>query len=85
MRHPFYAAYTWAWIAGVILTRSPWAALTVMVMFIIYDRSARLEEGKFAHSELANEFTLYAARTSRYFPNPFKLLRPTQAHTVESP
>lgn len=78
IRHPFYTAYTLAWIAGAVVVPAPWLLLTAAVMFGLYWGAARREEAGFAASALAAAYAHYRRRSGMFFP---KLLpvRPTQA------
>lgn len=68
VRHPFYTAYTLAWLAGVLASGRPALLLTAAVMFFLYYRAALLEEKKFAASPLAESYEQYKAATGRFFP-----------------
>lgn len=68
IRHPFYTSYLTAWIAGVFATQQAWLLITVVGMGWLYWSAARLEEDKFAASELAASYAAYKARTGRFLP-----------------
>ncbi len=74
IRHPFYCAYLFTWIAGYIGSGQIWLLPTVLVMFFIYLRASKHEEAKFSETPLAGDYELYRARTGRFVPNPLKLL-----------
>ena len=76
VRHPFYVSYLLTWTAGVVATANPWLLLTLLTMAIIYIRAARLEEQKFAASDLAQSYERYRATTGMFFPQ-LSLLRRT--------
>lgn len=68
IRHPFYAAYLLAWIAGTLASGQPWLLVTVAGMGALYVRAARLEEAKFAASPLAEAYRRYARRAGMFWP-----------------
>ena len=74
MRHPFYASYMLAWIAGPIACGHLGLWLTVAVMLALYVRAAHQEERKFSASPLAGAYDLYRTRTGLLVPNPLKLV-----------
>jgi protein-S-isoprenylcysteine O-methyltransferase Ste14 len=68
VRHPFYLAYTVAWLAGAVLTASAWLLATVFVMFFVYHSAAAAEEAGFLASDLAGEYQEYQRRTGMFIP-----------------
>lgn len=68
VRHPFYLAYLLAWGAGVVATQSLWLIPTLVGMYGLYLRAARLEEVKFATSPFARAYATYATHTGAFFP-----------------
>jgi protein-S-isoprenylcysteine O-methyltransferase Ste14 len=68
IRHPFYAAYLLAWIAGTLASGQSWLLLTVAGMGALYVRAARFEESKFAASPLAAEYARYKHRAGMFWP-----------------
>jgi protein-S-isoprenylcysteine O-methyltransferase Ste14 len=68
IRHPFYAAYLLAWIAGTLASGEPWLLVTVAGMGALYVRAARFEEAKFAASPLAAEYARYKDRAGMFWP-----------------
>jgi protein-S-isoprenylcysteine O-methyltransferase Ste14 len=74
IRHPFYCSYLLTWAAGVVASANAWLLPTVVVMFAIYLRAARMEEQKFGDSPLGSRYQRYQARTGLFFPNPIKLM-----------
>ena len=76
IRHPFYCAYLLTWMGGVMATQQLLLLATVVVMFAMYLRAARMEEEKFGCSPLGLSYELYQARTGLFFPNPIKLVKP---------
>lgn len=68
MRHPFYCAYTLAWLAGAVVVPEPWLLLTAAWMFVLYRRAAMMEEDKFAESEFADAYAEYRRKTWMFLP-----------------
>lgn len=68
IRHPFYASYTLCWVAGVFATGWLWLLPSVIVMFGLYFRAARLEEAKFAASGYSEVYAQYRRETGMFFP-----------------
>ena len=64
VRHPFYLSYGLFWIATALLSPG-WAHwLVPAVMIAVYVRAARMEEAKFASSDLAAAYERYKSRTA---------------------
>jgi protein-S-isoprenylcysteine O-methyltransferase Ste14 len=68
VRHPYYAAFLLAWVAGIVTTGEGWLVLPLVVMFGFYNAAANHEEAKFAASPLAADYAAYRARTGKYLP-----------------
>lgn len=68
VRHPFYTAYTLAWLAGALIVPEPWLLLSAALMFVLYRQAAVQEERKFVESELAIAYKDYQRRTGMFFP-----------------
>lgn len=68
VRHPFYAAYTLAWLAGAVITDQPLLLATVALNLAIYLRAASLEEAQFARSPLAGRHRRYRRRVGKLLP-----------------
>jgi protein-S-isoprenylcysteine O-methyltransferase Ste14 len=68
VRHPFYLAYTLGWLAGPVMTASPWLAGTVVVMFLVYRSAAKAEEAAFLLSTLAQDYKDYQHSTGMFIP-----------------
>lgn len=68
VRHPFYAAYNLAWIAGC--AASAWwpLAVTAVVMASLYESFAQVEERSFLNSDFAREYGEYRRQTGKYLP-----------------
>ena len=70
VRHPFYLAYLLFWTAGLFAAAGEWFLFaTLAAMFALYLRAARLEEAKFAASELTENYSQYRAKTGMFLPN----------------
>lgn len=71
VRHPFYAAYILFWLAGLIAALQWWLLISVVVMTALYYRAARMEETKFAGSDLSGDYAFYRERTGMFLPKIF--------------
>ncbi|HEX4167907.1 MAG TPA: methyltransferase [Bryobacteraceae bacterium] len=74
VRHPFYCSYLLSWLAGAVGTLNPMLFLTFFAMLTLYWTAARNEEGKFAASALAKEYSVYRSSTGRFVPRPVRFL-----------
>ena len=64
VRHPFYLSYGLFWVATALLCPG-WAHwLAPAAMIAVYVRAARMEEAKFADSDLAVAYERYKSRTA---------------------
>jgi len=68
VRHPFYLAYMVAWMAGSVITASPWLLATAIVMFFVYRSAAVAEEQGYLSSDLAEEYRDYQGQTGMFIP-----------------
>ena len=68
VRHPFYTSFLLAWAAGTVATGQHLLVIPLLVMFVIYNEAADMEEAKFAVSPLAGEYAAYRARTGKFLP-----------------
>jgi protein-S-isoprenylcysteine O-methyltransferase Ste14 len=68
IRHPFYCAYLMTWSAGFVATGRWWLLPSIVVMFVVYLKAAQVEEQKFAHSPLAEEYRKYQESTGFFLP-----------------
>jgi len=68
IRHPFYASYLLAWMAGALMTSSWLGSVPVPVMTWLYVRAARLEEQKFLSSPIGAEYEVYLRRAGMFWP-----------------
>jgi protein-S-isoprenylcysteine O-methyltransferase Ste14 len=71
IRNPFYASYLLAELFTTVMWPSIWGALVVVLAMVYFEWLGRFEEGKFAQSEVAEEYARYKARTGRLFPRVF--------------
>lgn len=75
VRHPFYTSYLLMYLAGACVTPPPALLIQTLVMFAFYYNGARFEEGKFAESELRDQYNAYKNEVGMFFP---KLFRPSK-------
>lgn len=68
VRHPIYAAYLLAWIAGAVIVAQPWLLTPAVVMSLFYVTAARQEEQAFLRSEFADPYREYQRRTGMFLP-----------------
>ncbi len=68
VRHPYYAAFLLAWVAGIVATGQFLLLVPLGVMFGFYNAAANHEEAKFAASPLAAAYAAYRTRTGKYLP-----------------
>lgn len=68
VRHPFYASYMLAWLAGVLATGQWWLLVHAAYMYSLYVGAAREEELKFMRSPLGLQYAAYRQRTGAFFP-----------------
>jgi len=83
VRHPFYAAYIFFWLAGLIATLQWWLFISVVAMTVLYFRAARMEENKFAITRLNAEYLSYRERTGMFLPK-FPVRRIVEKQTKNS-
>jgi protein-S-isoprenylcysteine O-methyltransferase Ste14 len=68
IRHPFYVAYTLAWLAGLAAT-GWWAlGLSVLFMALLYILAARKEERDFLRSPMRETYLTYMREAGGYLP-----------------
>jgi protein-S-isoprenylcysteine O-methyltransferase Ste14 len=70
VRHPFYASYLVAFLAGALAAWTPWLVPAIGVGILTYWRAAREEERAFARSGLAEAYRRYARRVGMFLPRP---------------
>lgn len=76
IRHPFYSAYTLAWIGGAAVAADIVQLLPAIIMFAFYLRAAIVEERSFMQSPLAGEYERYRRRTGMFIPRLFSANSP---------
>ena len=72
VRHPFYSSYIVFWVAASANVVGVVHWLIPLIAAPLYFYAAMQEEGKFARSDLANDYDAYRSRTGMVLP---KLLR----------
>jgi len=68
VRHPIYAAYLLAWLAGPIASGQLWLLLTTLWMWLLYYRAARQEEAYFSATSFAPAYREYRKHTGMFLP-----------------
>ena len=68
VRHPIYAAYLLAWVAGALVTGQPWLLAAPVLMGAFYRRAACEEEQQFLEGPLAAEYLAYRRLTGMFLP-----------------
>jgi protein-S-isoprenylcysteine O-methyltransferase Ste14 len=68
IRHPFYASYNLAWLAGFVATGWWPLAIVTIVMAALYERFAREEESGLSASALGGQYGEYRRRAGKYLP-----------------
>jgi protein-S-isoprenylcysteine O-methyltransferase Ste14 len=74
VRHPFFLAYCFTWLGGVLAANCLRTSTTTVIMIFLYWRAAKMQEGKFENSPLAGEYRIYKSRTGMFLPS-LKLFR----------
>lgn len=75
VRHPIYASYALAWMAGAVAIPHVWPWLVVLVMLVQYLIAIAQEERTFLASELGDEYRRYRDETGMMVPRVWKLHR----------
>jgi protein-S-isoprenylcysteine O-methyltransferase Ste14 len=68
VRHPFYAAYSLFWIAGLVAVPRWYLFPLAALMLVSYFCAARIEEAKFANSDLQGVYEGYRSQTGMFLP-----------------
>lgn len=68
VRHPFYAAYSLFWVAGLVAVLRWYLLPLVATMLVAYFCAARMEEAKFANSTLRGVYERYRSETGMFLP-----------------
>jgi protein-S-isoprenylcysteine O-methyltransferase Ste14 len=74
IRHPFYLAYTFTWLAGLVAAPSAWTGGSAALMLAIYIYAASVEEAKFDRSALSAQYEAYRSTAGLLWPR-IRLLR----------
>jgi protein-S-isoprenylcysteine O-methyltransferase Ste14 len=75
VRHPIYAAYLLAWLAGAVACDQPWLLLTVACMAGFYYQAGRQEERLLLMSPHGPRYRRYRRRTGMFAPKLFRSRR----------
>jgi protein-S-isoprenylcysteine O-methyltransferase Ste14 len=68
VRHPFYAAYLCAWVAGTVVTLNPWLLMGTLWLAAVFAWAATHEERVFDRTACANLYSTYRAKTGMFLP-----------------
>lgn len=68
IRHPFYLAYMLFWVGCAFASPSVLGALAVLVMLVLYVRTALVEESVLLQSPLGTQYAKYMAVTGMLIP-----------------
>lgn len=68
-RHPFYASYTYCWLASSMMASEPILLSVAAVMGLIYIRAILLEEMQFLTTPLAPAYLQYRRKTALLVPS----------------
>jgi len=68
VRHPFYTAYSFFWVAGFIAVLRWYLIPAIAVMLASYLCAARMEEAKFKSSDLRELYEGYRSNTGMFLP-----------------
>ena len=74
VRHPFYVAYSLAWLAAPIATHGPFISVFSVVAIVIYVVAARREE-KLLEDRFGDAYRTYKLGTGMLMPSLGRLLR----------
>ena len=69
VRHPFYTAYSLAWIGGTIATGYWWLSISVIVMGYVYYKAASEEEQQWQNGPMGELYKGYQKTTGMFFPS----------------
>lgn len=79
IRHPFYVAYSLAWLAAPVATHGPFVALFALIAIATYAASARREE-KLLEERFGEAYLAYKRGTGMIVPSMAWLLSGRSAH-----
>ena len=68
VRHPLYLANLLLWLGPVLVLRSPWATLVMLLGFWLYYESIMYDEEHFMEAKFGQEWHAWAARTPAFLP-----------------
>jgi protein-S-isoprenylcysteine O-methyltransferase Ste14 len=71
VRHPIYCSYLFVWIGGAISACSPWAAVGIPPILLLYLSAIRHEERALLTSNLGNEYSRYMTSVGMLWPRLF--------------
>jgi protein-S-isoprenylcysteine O-methyltransferase Ste14 len=74
VRHPLYLAVLLFYFAFVFLTMSILSFLVWIIIFLVHNRMASFEEKQLIVM-FNDDYTEYRNRVSKWFPNPFRLIK----------
>jgi protein-S-isoprenylcysteine O-methyltransferase Ste14 len=66
IRHPFYTAYSLAWIGGTVATGCWWLFISFLVMGPIYYKAAKEEERLWLQSRDVKQYESYIGKTGMF-------------------
>lgn len=73
IRHPFYVAYSLAWLAAPIATHGPFIAVFSLLLIVLYVFAARREE-KLLEDRFGEAYRVYKLGTGMLVPSVARLL-----------
>ena len=68
VRHPLYLANLFLWLGPVLVLRSPWATLVMLLGFWLYYERIMYAEEEFLAAKFGQEWRAWAARTPAFVP-----------------
>ena len=74
VRHPFYMAYSLAWLAAPVATHGPFITVTGLMAVVVYAIAARREERQLA-ATFGDAFRTYRAKAGLIAPSISALIR----------
>ena len=74
IRHPFYVAYSLAWLAAPVATHGPFITLTGLMAVVVYAIAARREERQL-EAQFGEVFRVYRSRAGLIAPSIPALVR----------
>lgn len=80
VRHPFYTAYSLAWVGGALAGADWWAFAAPVALIPVYVLMASGEERRMSSGPLGHRYTAYKQRTGMFLPR----LVPARLHSNET-